>query len=120
MKLESVVQIDAPPNVVWRVTMDVERWPEPSQLAVVGNLNDLHHMLVRRRLLQCRQQGFVFFLALGTNGKVMLDSFQTFGDRLSGQRMFSEFGDVFQAFVAAQFVGPSERNRFEEFVDLLP
>ncbi len=28
MKLESVVHIDAPPNVVWTVTEDIERWPE--------------------------------------------------------------------------------------------
>ena len=36
MKLESVVHIDAPPNVVWTVTEDIERWPEwtPSVEAV--------------------------------------------------------------------------------------
>lgn len=28
MKLENVIQIDAPPDVVWATTVDVERWPE--------------------------------------------------------------------------------------------
>lgn len=28
VKLESVIQIDAPPDVVWAVTVDLERWPE--------------------------------------------------------------------------------------------
>ena len=28
MKLENVVHIDAPQEVVWAVTEDIERWPE--------------------------------------------------------------------------------------------
>lgn len=28
MQLEDSIYIDAPPEVVWRVTVDIERWPE--------------------------------------------------------------------------------------------
>lgn len=28
MKLESAIPIDAPPEIVWAVTQDLERWPE--------------------------------------------------------------------------------------------
>lgn len=28
MKLEHVIHIEAPPDVVWSVTADIERWPE--------------------------------------------------------------------------------------------
>ena len=28
MKLDHVITIDAPPDIVWAVTVDIERWPE--------------------------------------------------------------------------------------------
>jgi carbon monoxide dehydrogenase subunit G len=28
MRIENTIHIDAPPSVVWKVTLDVERWPE--------------------------------------------------------------------------------------------
>ena len=56
-----------------------------------------------RLLLKCQAQQLVFFAALIADGKMLLDRFESFGDRLADKVIFGEFPDLHQAGIAVDF-----------------
>jgi hypothetical protein len=67
-------------------------------------------------LTERQAKQLVFFPAFVADGKVLLDGFQSFGDRFADEMKFGELPDLHQADIAVDFDGLRGTHHIKHFL----